>query len=169
MKDQEKELGEKMWVMGSEESEKKAVKLVAEISSEQDKLRADWEFRWLNIFDGKKFRKMEYHLAMRTLLLSLVSQIDFPQGYTIDVLSTEEGVVLKMRTPQGRFFAQGVESLGTPKYDFEAMLTVSFRLENTLDRLEGRDTSKETIEGDDLILPGSDDYFKTLEGVGSLG
>lgn len=161
MKDKEVELGEKTWIMGSEENERKAAKMVMELSQDNQKDQKEWETRWLMIFDGKRFHKMEYHLAMRMLLLSLIGNAEIPVGYQTDVLASEEGVVLKVRTPDGRIFAQGVEGVGTPKYDFQAMITVSIRLENTVDRLEKRDESSiATPEG--LILPGTNDYERVI-------
>lgn len=157
MKDKEKELGEKIFIMGSEDDERRAAKMCSEISDDQDQIRQDWQDRWLTILDGRKFKKIEYNLAMRTLLLSLVGNIDFPPGFNVDVLATQEGVILKMTTPTKRIFAQGVESVGTPKYDFQAMLTVAIRLENTLDRLTAKDEDSK-ISGTQLIRPGSKDY-----------
>lgn len=154
MKDKEKELGEKIFIMGSEDDELKAARLCLEISEDQERYRAEWKDRWHGILEDRRYKKMEYNLALRTLLLSLVRSIDFPKGYKVEVLATDEGVILKMMTDTGRIFAQGIEATGEIKYDFNAMITVSIRLENTLDRLTGADRDK----SQGLVMPGSADF-----------
>ena len=147
-----KTLGSHLYELGMEDNERVAASMAAEVNSLLEVSKEAWKEKWLGILDKVRKYKKTYIHYMSVLLKGLLNDIEWGEGYLWDVVETERGVVFKMKK-DGRVYVQGIEPTGEPTYDFQAMVTVSLRAENTVDRLEGRDTAGADIKNAGLVIP----------------
>ena len=152
MIDKEIELGSMMIEVGKEENERAAASMSNEVSALLEVSREAWKEKWLGILDKVRKYKSPYIHYMAILLHGLVKDIEWGEGYRWEVVETERGVVFKMKKGS-KVYVQGIEPTGEPNYDFQAMVTVSLRAENTVDRLEGRDSAAHDLKNAGLVIP----------------
>lgn len=122
IKRQAGEDAEKLEAMG-QESEHRAKKWVQEVGKqerEKEKKRVDDVME--RLFDSRKFV-----LTYKGLLIEEMRKEmgywseDLPRGFQWRVQSTEKGIVLWIRTPQGSYLAKGIKLSGEPEIDLNAI------------------------------------------------
>ncbi len=137
---------ENYYELGRMENEQSAVSSSKEIVEDEEKQRERWKNGWLERLEKLRFSRKEYSQALVELLDYLLGGIEYGEGYKTEVKSDDRGIVLKLGKLD-RTFAMGIQVIGEPKYDFQAMISVSLRCENTVDKLEGR------TEDNGIIVP----------------
>jgi hypothetical protein len=120
-----------------QEDEKKAKPVIEKVMKEQDKLD--------EVETGENLQKIRkasyspiktYNTLLAELLVKRMNFVDFPQGWHWEVSPTKEGVVMEMKSPDGRYFRSAFKPTGKEIYDLNAINTYGIRAENTIDRIE---------------------------------
>jgi hypothetical protein len=161
----EKENRETQEIMaaGQEDSKKAAVEVakIEEKTQQEAKVQRDLAMNKLDMFSKNS---ASYKGQMAKTLADLLMMLDWPRGWTADVVvtdgrsitikghpfSTKEGILLIVCTPRGNVFHQGMLSTGEPALDYAGCYSLALQAENTIDKARGlllEDTGHDGDEG----------------------
>jgi hypothetical protein len=147
-----------------QEDPKKAAIAVAEIEEKtqaEAKVQRDLAMNKLDMFSSNS---SSYKAQMAKTLADLLMMLDWPRGWTADVVvtdgrsinikghpfSTKEGILLIVCTPGGNVMHQGMLSTGEPALDYAGCYGLALQAENTIDHARGlllQDTGQNGDEG----------------------
>lgn len=130
-----------------QDSEIKAVKLIQEKQKESDHEESEksallWEK--LHKAKEKTFTYKEALLSHMKLLKDTYTE-EIPSGYQWWIIPTEKGIVLSVRTREGKWFAKGIQVCGDPKYDINAVERLIWKALEFIDSLEQTQEQKGLI------------------------
>lgn len=77
-----------------------------------------------------------YNKFLSDLLKERLRTVSFPNGWTHLEAGSERGVVMELKSPDGRIFRSAFASVKDPLYDLNAIDTFAVRAENTIERIE---------------------------------
>lgn len=100
------------------------------LTDEESKIKRDII---LTKVEDKK-REKGYHRFLCGLLTERLGTVVFPSGWTHLEAPTERGVVMELKSPDGRIFRSAFASAKDPLYDLNAIDNFALRAENTIDR-----------------------------------
>lgn len=95
----------------------------------------------LNRLDLKK-SFVTYNSLLAELLIAKLKEIDWPPFWKCNVAPTKEGIVMEIKSADGRYFRAAFKPVRDPLYDLNAVETYIVRAENTIDRATGADGQK---------------------------
>lgn len=80
-------------------------------------------------------RNRGYNKFLSDLLKDRLRTVPFPEGWTHMEAGTDRGVVMELKSPDGRIFRSAFASAKDPLYDLNAIDNFALRAENTIDRI----------------------------------
>jgi len=126
--------------IGEESSEKKAAAMLAEKSQDEEKSIQEANAAAKEILGGEK-KVWDYKVVLAKQMVSLMREIEWPAGWKWDVEPNDDGIAIMFETPRQEYYARGMRVSGDPEFDTQGIWTMKTRVENTIDRLTGADST----------------------------
>lgn len=79
-------------------------------------------------------RTRAYHKFLCDLLKERLRTVSFPDGWSHLEAPSDRGVVLEIKSPDGRIFRSAFAAVKDPLYDLNAIDNFALRTENTIER-----------------------------------
>lgn len=89
----------------------------------------------LEKIDSAPKKKFSYNRFLSELLIKHLKTVDWSEGWWVDVAPTERGVVMELKSPDGRIFRSAFKSTADPIADLNAVEMFTIRAENTVDEI----------------------------------
>lgn len=99
----------------------------------------------LEAVEKRKRSKIGYNAFLAEILRRNLIGVDWAPGWKYVVEPTELGVILELEAPKKLFFRTAFKSTGDGVLDLNAVYNFVIRVENTVDRIEGRDNANKII------------------------
>jgi hypothetical protein len=80
-------------------------------------------------------RTRAYHKFLCDLLKERLRTVEFPVGWSHLEAPSDRGVVLEIKSPDGRIFRSAFAAVKDPLYDLNAIDNFALRSENTIERV----------------------------------
>jgi len=97
----------------------------------------------------KKKESVLYHKYLADLLLQRVySTIDITRNWKVETMPSLRGVVMELKSPDGRIFRSAFEATRNPKFDLNAIDNFAIRADATIERI-----AIERVENDNFSRP----------------
>ncbi|MCK9370323.1 hypothetical protein M0R04_10485 [Candidatus Dojkabacteria bacterium] len=85
----------------------------------------------------KKKETLYYHKYLSDLLLNrIITTIDITSGWTIETMPSERGVVMELKSPDGRMFRSAFLATKDPYLDLNAIDNFAIRADATIERIK---------------------------------
>lgn len=117
---------------------KRGVEDAKKILKEEEHEDKEEYARDLQRLDDQSHRStiVNYNYLLANLLIKRLRYNDWPTMWNWNVAPTKEGIILELKSPNGRYFRNAFKPTGLPKYDLNAVEVYATRAQNTVDRLE---------------------------------
>ena len=143
-------------VQTGQENEKLGRKVVEQVEKQeaQDRVAKNQDF--INSLDAKQRFYGSYARTLASGLVNILQSLDWIRNWTCDVLitdgrvitiksltgvsrqfATQNGILMVIRTPDGRVFNSAFKITQEPPLDYAAVYELSMRAENTMDKERG--------------------------------
>lgn len=120
------------------EDERGAAKVVAEVERENEieakKIEADHK----SDLQAVRKNRHQYIQRLKRMMFVNLYRVDWPDGYRFQVDADDRGLAVEFWDRGGSRYAQGIEVMQDEDYDYAAIDIMVYRVENTVDKLEGR-------------------------------
>jgi hypothetical protein len=80
-------------------------------------------------------RNRGYNKFLADLLKDRLRTVAFPEGWTHMEAGSDRGVVMELKSPDGRIFRSAFASVKDPLYDLNAIDNFALRAENTIEKV----------------------------------
>lgn len=146
-----------------QEDPKKAAKHVKAQAEEMRKEQQDEADRVMNELESAKKSFYGYMQTLAKALAETLQMLDWIRGWKADVLVTkggpiqiygkafqsQEGILLVVKTPDGRVMHQGMSVTQEPMLDYAGIYTLALQTENTMDAERGLLLDGKSLNGHD--------------------
>ena len=85
----------------------------------------------------KKKNSTYYHQYLADILLQrIITVVNISLGWTVQTMATARGVVMEIKSPEGRIFRSAFRVTQDPFLDLNAIDNFALRVENTIERIQ---------------------------------
>lgn len=136
------ELGEKIDWLG-QDSEIKGSQAVKEVQKEEDKKTLKKEAESLEILYGSRQKAETYKLRLQAIARSRGKEYndELPQGFLWGFELTSKGLVIWIKTGEGKLLARGMQISGLPTYDLNGVDKLIYRALDFIDQSQPKNGS----------------------------
>ena len=111
----------------------KAFKEYTKIEEKVSKAKRDITLEEIN----KRRNLLLYHKYLADLLFQrLYAYVDIARGWKFETMPSEKGVVMELKSPDGRIFRSAFAVTKNPELDLNAIENFAIRADNTMERVE---------------------------------
>ena len=112
---------------------KEGIRNFKEYVKKQEELEEKKKLHKLQDIEEKRRSRFTYNRFLAETLISLLKDIEWPNGWFFKVVPNEIGVIMELEFSK-KFFRSAFRSTGMGEYDLNAVETFAIRAEYTLNR-----------------------------------
>ena len=113
---------------------KDGIKAFKEYAKEDKKKNQKHRDELLERIDSEPKKRLSYNLFLSKLLARGLRTVEWQPRWRFNVAPTQRGVVMEMKSPDGRTFRSAFKSTGDSVTDLNAIEMFVLRAENTVDK-----------------------------------
>jgi len=118
---------------------KEGVKAYKEYAKGQEKKEQDQLSHRREYLQEREGDRFTYNKFLAGILAKEMQLVSFPLNWTYKIAPNDIGVILELKSPDGRFFRSAFRASGDGLLDLNAVKTFVVRAENVIDRVTHRD------------------------------